>query len=104
MAPIATSDLRQVVEHVADNTKKLFVSDKTHAGVEQTKATDNTRTYHLPSGVLNQFEQFDVTPVIGREFPKANLVEWINSPNADELLKELAYISEIADSARVRFN
>ncbi|KAF1813446.1 TauD-domain-containing protein [Eremomyces bilateralis CBS 781.70] len=42
------------------------------------------------SGLLDQFEQFDVTPVIGTEFSTANLVEWINSPNADELLKELA--------------
>ncbi|KAL3427444.1 TfdA family Taurine catabolism dioxygenase TauD [Phlyctema vagabunda] len=42
------------------------------------------------TGVLDQFESFDVTPVIGREFSNANLVEWLQAPNADELLKELA--------------
>ncbi|KAF2018534.1 taurine catabolism dioxygenase [Aaosphaeria arxii CBS 175.79] len=42
------------------------------------------------SGVLNQFESFDVTPVIGREFPKANVVDWLNAPNSDELIRDLA--------------
>ncbi|GAD94119.1 alpha-ketoglutarate-dependent sulfonate dioxygenase, putative [Paecilomyces variotii No. 5] len=42
------------------------------------------------SGVLDQYESFDVTPVIGREFPKANLKEWLRAPNSDELIRELA--------------
>ncbi|EAA33608.2 taurine dioxygenase [Neurospora crassa OR74A] len=42
------------------------------------------------SGVLDQYEHFDVTPIIGREFPKADLVEWLNAPNSDELLRDLA--------------
>ncbi|KAM3068315.1 hypothetical protein ACMFMG_009455 [Clarireedia jacksonii] len=42
------------------------------------------------TGVLDQYESFDVTPIIGREFPHANLVEWLQAPNADELLRELA--------------
>lgn len=46
-----------------------------------------------PSGVLDQYESFDVTPTIGREFPKANLAEWLEAPNADELIRELAITS-----------
>ncbi|KAJ4858246.1 taurine catabolism dioxygenase tauD, tfdA family domain-containing protein [Trichoderma breve] len=42
------------------------------------------------AGTLDQFESFDITPVIGREFPKANLVDWLNSPNSDDLIRELA--------------
>ncbi|KDN67078.1 putative TfdA family Taurine catabolism dioxygenase TauD [Colletotrichum sublineola] len=42
------------------------------------------------SSILDQYESFDVTPNIGREFPKANLVEWLNAPNADELIRDLA--------------
>lgn len=42
------------------------------------------------SGALDQYESFDVTPVIGREFPKANLKEWLRAPNSDELIRELA--------------
>lgn len=45
------------------------------------------------SGALDHFECFDVTPVIGREYPTLNVVELMESPNANELLKELAYIS-----------
>ena len=41
-------------------------------------------------GVLNQFKSFDVTPVIGKEFPEANLTEWLRAPNSDELLRDLA--------------
>lgn len=43
-----------------------------------------------PTGVLDKFDSFDVTPVIGREFPNANLKEWLRAPNSDELLRELA--------------
>ncbi|KAL2133533.1 hypothetical protein VTI74DRAFT_2219 [Chaetomium olivicolor] len=42
------------------------------------------------SGALDSYESFDVTPVIGREFPTANLVDWLNAPNADELIRDLA--------------
>ncbi|POR35075.1 Putative alpha-ketoglutarate-dependent sulfonate dioxygenase [Tolypocladium paradoxum] len=42
------------------------------------------------TGVLDKFEAFDVTPIIGREFPSANLVDWLNAPNSDELLRDLA--------------
>lgn len=46
------------------------------------------------SGVLKSFESFDVTPVIGREFPKANLVDWLSAENSDELLRDLAITSK----------
>ncbi|KAL5093994.1 hypothetical protein Trisim1_009464 [Trichoderma cf. simile WF8] len=42
------------------------------------------------TGALDQFESFDITPVIGREFPKANLVDLLNAPNSDDLIRELA--------------
>lgn len=42
------------------------------------------------SGALNQYESFDVTPIIGTEFKNVNLVDWINAPNSDELLRDLA--------------
>jgi hypothetical protein len=44
-------------------------------------------------GVLDQFESFDVTPVIGREFKNVNLKEWLRAPNSDELLRDLAITS-----------
>lgn len=55
-----------------------------------------TKGRELPklSGALNSYESFDVTPVIGREFPSANLVEWLDAPNSDELIRDLAITSE----------
>jgi hypothetical protein len=46
------------------------------------------------SGALDQYESFDVTPVIGTEFPTLKIVDLINAPNADELLRDLAIKSE----------
>ncbi|ERF71895.1 hypothetical protein EPUS_01810 [Endocarpon pusillum Z07020] len=43
-----------------------------------------------PSGAFDKFESFDATPVIGREFRGVNLKEWLEAPNSDELLRELA--------------
>ncbi|KAL2200206.1 hypothetical protein P885DRAFT_28571 [Corynascus similis CBS 632.67] len=42
------------------------------------------------SGALDSYEQFDVTPVIGREYPTAKLDQWLDAPNSDELLRDLA--------------
>ncbi|KAJ6139573.1 Taurine catabolism dioxygenase TauD/TfdA [Penicillium samsonianum] len=42
------------------------------------------------SGSLDAFESFDVTPVIGREFPNANLKDFLRAPNSDDLLRDLA--------------
>jgi len=50
------------------------------------------------SGALNEYNAFDVTPAIGREFPEANLVEWLNAPNSDELLRDLAITSQCSSS------
>jgi hypothetical protein len=41
-------------------------------------------------GVLNEFESFDVTPVLGLEFKNVNLAEWLRAPNSDELIRDLA--------------
>ena len=45
------------------------------------------------NGVLDQFKSFDVTPIIGKEFPEASLREWLNAPNSDELIRDLAITS-----------
>ncbi|CAG8893368.1 unnamed protein product [Penicillium egyptiacum] len=42
------------------------------------------------SGALGAFESFDVTPVIGREYPNANLKDILCAPNSDALLRDLA--------------
>jgi hypothetical protein len=48
------------------------------------------------SGALDSaFEFDDVTPIIGREYLTARIVEDIlNAPNADELLRDLAITSK----------
>ena len=45
------------------------------------------------SGVLDQYKSFNVTPVIGKEFPDASLAEWLRAPNSDDLIRELAITS-----------
>lgn len=68
----------------------------------RSKAVPSSSASHIPlpraplktTGVLDAYESFDVTPVIGREFPTANVVEWLRAPNADELLRDLAITSE----------
>ena len=48
------------------------------------------------SGILDKYESFDVTPVLGKEFPKANVVDWMNDPKSDELLRDLAITGELS--------
>lgn len=46
------------------------------------------------TGILDAYESFEVTPVIGREYPRVQIRDLLDSPQADELLRELAIISE----------
>lgn len=39
---------------------------------------------------IDHWEYVDVSPIIGREYPSASLKEMIDSPNADEQLRDLA--------------
>lgn len=50
------------------------------------------------SGALDAFESFDVTPVIGREFPNASLKDFLRAPNSDELLRDLAITGKLRGS------
>ena len=46
------------------------------------------------SGALDHNEFEDTTPIIGREYPKVNIVDdLLNANNADELLRDLAITS-----------
>ncbi|KAJ4983255.1 alpha-ketoglutarate-dependent sulfonate dioxygenase 4 [Stagonosporopsis vannaccii] len=61
-----------------------------------TKSTDAPAQSQYPreplklKGVLDQYKSFDVTPIIGREFVDVNLKEWLEAPNSDELIRDLA--------------
>ncbi|RQM08841.1 hypothetical protein DH86_00002965 [Scytalidium sp. 3C] len=76
MAPSATDVQTDAALQAAADAKKAALS--------------TPKEYLKSSGVLEQFEYFDVTPVIGREFANVNLVDWLKAPNSDELLRELA--------------
>ena len=47
------------------------------------------------SGALDKYEHFDVTPVIGREYPTLSLKECLEAPNSDELIRDLAITSQL---------
>ena len=63
---------------------------------QETAAPQKQQSHRKPlelSGALDQYESFDVTPVIGREFPNINLKEVLRAPNSDELIRDLAITS-----------
>lgn len=77
-------------------------------GVEALKlaATSTTSLQREPlqlKGVLDQYESFDVTTVIGKEFPTVSLKEWLQAPNSDELLRDLAITSEFFFTVKGRY-
>lgn len=46
------------------------------------------------SGILDKYHSIDLTPAIGREYPTIQIRDLLNAPNSDDLLRELAIISE----------
>ena len=55
-----------------------------------------TKPWVKATGALDQFEHVELTPVIGREYPKADVAAWLQAPNSDELIKELALTSKFS--------
>jgi hypothetical protein len=45
-------------------------------------------------GHLKGYRSLKSTPVIGTEFPDANLAEWLTASNSDELIRDLAITSK----------
>lgn len=44
------------------------------------------------SGSLDHLPYFEVTPIIGREYPTVKITDILNAPNADEQIRDLAII------------
>ena len=93
----------ETVTPVADIVQKKVASKDSAEESVTTAAVYNEHKQQLHStlskaplklsGILDQFESFDVTPVIGKEFPNANLADWLNAPNSEELIRDLAISS-----------
>lgn len=78
-------------------TEEVQVQAQTTIPIHPGKAA-TAKPWVKSTGILDQYENFDVTPVIGREFPHANLVSWLQAPNSDDLLRELALTSASSSS------
>lgn len=84
MAPIA---LDTISDEQLNNIARLKLATTTTA-----RASKLAKEPLKLSGALDKFESLDVTPVIGTEFSDVNLVDWLNAPNSDELIRDLAII------------
>lgn len=90
MAPVAISD-RPVVDTVPS---KAFV-----AASSSSPAIVANQMINKPlsmTGILDNYKYDDLTPVIGREYPTIQIRDLLNAPNSEELLREMAIISEWA--------
>jgi len=45
-----------------------------------------------PTGCLDHYHYFEVTPRVGRQYTDLNLRDLVHAPNADELIREFAII------------
>ncbi|RAO68195.1 uncharacterized protein BHQ10_004207 [Talaromyces amestolkiae] len=60
-------------------------------GAASLRLTAPVKTVPLKlSGALDGYAHKEITPVIGTEFPDANVADMLHAPNADELLRDLA--------------
>ena len=72
-------------------TVPITVQDKQTSAIE---AKLGSRQKPQSDSSLKDVKAFDVTPVIGREFPEADLKEWLESSKSDQLIKDLAITSK----------
>jgi hypothetical protein len=94
--------LRSIVfkaESIVSKTKMAPSADLPDRTTDLPSAKDSRPRNEKPlkkSGALDTaFEYDELTPVIGREYPKANIVDdLLNGPDSDALLRDLAITSE----------
>jgi hypothetical protein len=55
-------------------------------------------------GHLKGYRSFKSTPVIGTEFPEANLAEWLTASNSDDLIRDLAITSKYSATIGTSMN
>ena len=80
-----------------------MVADQTN-GSSHTNGASKQQLIREPlvySGGLDTFKSFDVTTIIGREFPDVQLTNLMRSPDADRLFRDLAITSEYQYKVRV---
>ena len=53
-------------------------------------------------GHLKKYKSFKSTPIIGTEYPDANLAEWLAASNSDQLIRDLAITSNILPTSFYR--
>jgi len=88
----AVEPVAHTAEEIQTKLLKSSLGDKTATIATSTQASRRREPLRL-SGALDKFKSFDVTPVIGREFEDADLAAWLEAPNSDELLRDLAITS-----------
>jgi len=63
----------------------------TNGSSNHTNITGKLRVEPLKnSGSIDHLEYFDVTPIIGREYPTAKIKDILQAPNAEDQLRDLA--------------
>ncbi|CCF40554.1 TfdA family Taurine catabolism dioxygenase TauD [Colletotrichum higginsianum] len=94
MSPSATEAAAAKVEDIKAKVLPAKESQPASGLSAQEEELPEVRTGHKEplkkSGVLDQFEHFDVTPIIGREYPTVDLKELLRAPNSDDLIRDLA--------------
>ncbi|KAK1973545.1 TfdA family taurine catabolism dioxygenase TauD [Colletotrichum cereale] len=94
MSPSATQSASAKVEGLRSKVLPPKEPQPASDMTSRDGALPEVRTGHKeplkPTGALDRFEHFDVTPVIGREYPTVDLKELMRAPNSDELIRDLA--------------
>jgi hypothetical protein len=93
MAPSETKEAIQQQTPIEAAKAAIKEVSKTVEGASEDKTKYIREPLQL-KGALDQYKSFEVTPIIGKEFPEAQLTEWLAADNADDLIRDLAITSK----------
>lgn len=100
MSPVSIENAPQAIHTLADNVKSKLNITSTSTPTAQSKSSLIREPLRV-SGALDKHDHFDVTTAIGREYPKAQIRDLLNAPNADELIRDLAITGEMVTVEQV---
>jgi hypothetical protein len=70
--------------------------------LNQTSATKLIRDPMRTSGLLDKYKHFEHTPIIGREYPHAQISDMMESADRDQYIRDLAITGNSPNYARRR--
>ena len=93
--PIEILIVKSIREFILLLTTMPVIQNTASNGIKNSSIPTSCPSCPIPlkySGSLDHLDYFEITPIIGREYPAVKLIDILNAPNAEDQIRDLAIV------------